>query len=117
MENRRTLTKKINIQLTPYMHWTKVPFTPELLIACKDFQPGDIIRDLKYADITEVPFGSMEDNEVTSYAPIVVVERQMIETDDEFFERMKYEEEVKRRTDERERLEFLRLKAKFEPES
>jgi hypothetical protein len=117
MEQRRTLTKEIKVQLSPYEAYTKKPFTPELFNACKDFQPGDIIREFKYGEICEVPFGSMDDNEVTSYSPIIVVERKVLETDEEFFTRMKQEEATKKQTDERERLEFLRLKAKFEPES
>ena len=117
MEQRRTLTKEIKVQLSPYEAYDKKPFTPEPFNACKDFQPGDIIKEFRYSEKHEVPFGSMDDNEVTSYSPIVVVYRKMLETDEEFFTRMKQEETLKKQTDERERLEFLRLKAKFEPES
>jgi hypothetical protein len=117
MEQRRTLTKLIDVQLAPFENWTKQPFTPELFNACKDFKPGDIIKSFIYKEHSGPSFLSTDDGDVRSYSPVVVVERKVVETDEEYFARMKQEETLKKQTDERERLEFLRLKAKFEPES
>ena len=64
----------------------------------------------------ESGFGSMksEDELDTYLIPKITVIRQRPETDDEYFQRMKEEEDRVRIKEEGEKLEYLRLKAKFE---
>lgn len=46
--------------------------------------------------------------------PVIIVKNKRPETDDEYFTRLKKEEADKKVQEERDRLEYLRLKAKFE---
>lgn len=46
--------------------------------------------------------------------PVIVVNRPRPETDDEYFARLKKQENINKQKEESERLEYLRLKAKFE---
>lgn len=58
----------------------------------------------------------MEDKEHSFFIPTVIVIRPRLENDDEYFTRMKAEETIENEKNEKERLEYLRLKAKFEKE-
>jgi hypothetical protein len=111
---KRILEKKIELQLAPGKAWTKDPFTPEMIQNFKDFKPGDIIHDFGYRSKSEVPFMSMDSEEVKFYWPYVTVIRKVEETDEEYMARIAADERVKEATEKKDWLEYLRLKAKYE---
>lgn len=112
---KKILTKEFDIQVAVGKEY-KEDFTPEMIKDCKDFLPGDIIVKWKHGEQTGSTFGGMDNEERTWYWPIIVVQRKVEETDDEYFNRIKSEERIKKEFEQKERLEYLRLKAKFEPE-
>ena len=61
----------------------------------------------------EPGFGSMDGEPVFYCHFAVVIRNYRLETDEEYFRRMKELEETNKQFNERERLEYLRLKAKF----
>jgi hypothetical protein len=64
----------------------------------------------------ESGFGSMkmEDELDTFYIPTLEIVRKRPETDEEYLKRQQNEQQYKNTHEEREKLEYLRLKAKFE---
>lgn len=50
----------------------------------------------------------------TYRVPYLVLRREREETDDEFFSRLKEADKITKEKEDRERLEYLRLKAKYE---
>ena len=55
-----------------------------------------------------------EDELVDFYVPTLVISRKRKENDREYMERMNIEEEFLKRKNEKEKLEYMRLKSKFE---
>ena len=77
--------------------------------------PTDKIVELTHKGYEAQSWGMSEDDSTTTYyVPIIIVERVEEETDDEYSTRMKREEATRINTEKNERLEYLRLKAKFE---
>lgn len=76
--------------------------------------PTDKIVQFKWKEDTYIPPFSMDDQEITNYTFCVVVSRTREETDEEYFNRLKKEEQQKAEFEKKERLEYLRLKAKFD---
>lgn len=75
----------------------------------------DKIVELTHRGYEAVNWGNMEDSTPTTYyVPIIIVERYEEETDEEYSTRMKRDETNRINTDKNERLEYLRLKAKYE---
>ena len=90
--------------------------TWEELISINGILPTDIVHEISYIEHDEtLPFG-MEpiDEEVTYYTPSVIIIRPRPETDDEYLGRMKTEGAWEKTKEANERLEYLRLKAKYE---
>jgi hypothetical protein len=120
MKNRKIINEKLSFTIgNPSGKQYKDPefCTWEELIATKGPLPTDTLNSLFYKR-EDVPNGignmDMEDISHTYYVPQVTVIRPRLENDEEYFERMKTEEEFEKQQTERERLEYLRLKAKFE---
>lgn len=117
MENRQ----KIHQEHKFYMYtWsdTEPRMIWKDLIAVKGLEPGDIIEDIRRERETRERggWGFQEDESIsyTAHNIAVVVKRWRDETDEEYLARMRRETTAKKIIDEREKLEFLRLKAKFE---
>ena len=92
--------------LREYKHgiaWEELTGTPDILST-------DIFNGVTWHD-SKSGFG-YSDESPTYYHPYVLVYRERLETDDEYFQRMK-QEAVR---EEKEYLEYLRLKAKYEKE-
>jgi hypothetical protein len=88
--------------------WSELIKTP--------LMPDDILHDIHWVDVRESGFASMkmEDELETYRVPKVTVIRKRPETDDEYVQRLRKEELRKREEEDKERMEYLRLKAKFE---
>jgi len=120
MELREIVKEKLTFGIKRAKEYKEQPFcTWEELIATKGLLPDDIIDEFKYDKIikTEPGFACTDDPDnypKTYYAPSVVVVRPRLENDEEYSNRMKRNEHSKKETEEREKLEYLRLKAKFE---
>ena len=117
---RETVNKKLTFGIKLGKEYKEQPFcTWKQLTETKGLLPTDVIDEFTYVkEIEEFPgFGSMDDEEdypKTYYTPSVIVIRPRPENDEEYEKRMSRAEEIKKNTDEREKLEYLRLKAKFE---
>ena len=110
---KKILTKEFRVQLAPYEAWTKKPFTADLFQNCKELLPTDIITGIAYDMSEGTSFGSNDDNTTRSYAPVVIVTREVSETDEEYMERISIDERRKEEVENREYLEYLRLCAKY----
>lgn len=86
------------------------------VLETKGVLPDDIIDNIFYKEERETGMFSlkMEDELEMLYIPTLEVIRKRPETDEEFLHRKQGEQKVKNDTEKRERLEYLRLKAKFE---
>lgn len=115
MEQRKTVEEKIYIQILPGKDY-KEEVKGSDFKKVQDILDTDRIIGFEWKIWEEKPFMSMEDEMKTFYAPCIIVLRKRPETDEEYFKRMKEDEQHKKDVDERERLEYLRLKAKFENE-
>jgi len=113
MEQRKIIEERIYIQILPGSDY-KQDVSPKQLFETKGLLDTDRVIALDWKKWDTVPFGSYDGESVTYYSPCVVVLRKRPETDDEYFKRMKEETQRNKDIEERERLEYLRLKAKFE---
>lgn len=114
MEQRKTVDEKISFTIKESKEY-KTDITFGELCAVKDVLPTDILNDISFKKEEGSGFGLMSEDDIRSYyVPTLTVIRKRPETDDEFLKRKQDEENVNRQKDEKERLEYLRLKAKFE---
>lgn len=112
MHNRKKIRKTLDFRLPVRSKSSKDKFTWKELISTPGIETTDIVIGITYK-----PFLSNVNDETSScnFIPCVTVYRDVEETDDEFLERIQEEENELKKADERDRLEYLRLKAKFEP--
>lgn len=83
------------------------------IIVTKGILPGDILSNIYF----EESEGKVWDDDTqgnSTYRLVMKVKRWSEETDEEYLTRMQNLEKQQRAVDEREKLEYLRLKAKFE---
>ena len=113
---KQRINRKIEIPLGKPDTY-RVPYTMGMLLSVQDqVLPTDKLIELVHK-AGEFGVWGYDNNDATltpSYIPTLIIERSDIETDEEYVERLKKEERVKKATEEREHLEYLRLKAKFE---
>jgi len=117
MESRKIIDEKITFPIKDSKEYKDKPFcTWEELIVIKGLLPGDQIYDFHYEKdiVEEGGWGEDDDYPKTYYTPSVNVIRPRKENDEEYEKRMKEMNKIKRQEEEKERLEYLRLKAKFE---
>jgi hypothetical protein len=90
-------------------------FTWKEIVETKGVLPTDMFRRFKWENVL-VSGGGWLDDSPEEYAERlhVVVGREREETDEEYFKRKKEEHKKKDKLEEEEKLEYLRLKAKFE---
>ena len=112
MGGRKTIDERLRIQIKPATDYRQ-DITFEELCATKA-QPTDRVLGFEYVETEPGGFGMMDQDKRTFYYPALVVIRKRQETDDEYFKRQKEEQDRKIAQDDRDRLEYLRLKAKFE---
>jgi len=87
--------------------------TWEELLKTEGIKLTDIVDGFSW-DEERAGLFSYDNTEETVDIPIIVVKRSREETDEEYLERMKQDAVLKKSKEEREKLEYLRLKAKFE---
>ena len=126
MEDRRIIDEKIYLPIKqasiyrssdPCCTWAELLLTPGILVTDKILQIG--WREQTHQLGGGIGGLSMSEWEVapeeeTDYTPTIIVIRKRPETDGEFYKRMKQKSDFDERNLEREKLEYLRLKAKFE---
>ncbi len=122
---REKIHEPITFQVYPYSEYRQKLVWKDL-IATEGLLPDDVVEDITW-DVKKGEYstwGQMDDEPArtyTHYSILVTVKRWREETDDEYLERMrkiKVDEDKKvaeqKLTNEKEKLEYLRLKAKFE---
>jgi hypothetical protein len=118
MKSRKIIDEKLTFPIKSGLDYKPSIFcTWKELVETKGILPDDKLNDLIYREDKESGFMNLdydEQNPKKYYVPCVVVIRPRPETDEEYFKRMKEEEVVENQINEREKLEYLRLKAKFE---
>jgi hypothetical protein len=118
MEIRQIIDEHIHLVVGKRsFEYTKEEFTWEELLATEGALPSDIIWKFYYKEVKESGMFSMkmEDELRDVYCPMMEVVRKRPETDDEFIQRKSRDQVNKNTLDEKDKLEYLRLKAKFEP--
>lgn len=114
MEQRKTVDEKISFTIKDAKEY-KTDITFGELCAVKDVLPTDILNDISFKKEEGSGFGLMSEDDIRSYyVPTLTIIRKRPETDDEFLKRKQDEETINRQKEEKEKLEYLRLKAKFE---
>lgn len=93
--------------------WTEKIRAKALIEAAKQVQDDEYILDIATRSGRHVPFGSMDGEEVFYSNEVLVVGKIEPENDEEYFSRLKREEEEKRAATQREKETYLRLKAKY----
>jgi len=115
---RQTVNEKLTFGIKPGKEYKPFVFcTWKELIETKGLLPADQIDDLIWDEMKESGFMKLDfdpDHPKIFYTPSIIVIRPRPENDEEYEARMKRDEENRKTTEERERLEYLRLKAKFE---
>lgn len=88
----------------------------KLMKTIPDIKDNEEVIDLKkLSGFRESGWGMDRDSEPVHFCHcVLVLKSYRLETDDEYFARQKREKEFKHNSEEREKLEYLRLKAKFE---
>lgn len=117
MEQRKIIEEKFTIKIGKQFAETyKKPYTWKDLMETENVLPTDKVYNFCYVEEKESGFGSMkmEDELENYYYPAIVVIRARPETDEEFLKRKQNDEVFNREKEEKEKLEYLRLKAKFE---
>ncbi len=113
MSTKRIIDKEYKFDLHRDQYSTG--FTIGMIISCKELLPTDKITSLNDETREYAGWGSGPEDEGKTYSqPVITITRREMESDQDYFDRMKKEENFKKSTEERERLEYLRLKAKFE---
>lgn len=119
MEQRKIIDERIRVQIDfPKDYKESFVCTWEKLQSLQNILPSDKVIGLGFFEEKKGGgFGiSEEEAQETVYVPCLVIIRPRPETDEEYLKRMRDKEEFISYQEEKERLEFLRLKAKFEPD-
>lgn len=116
MEQRRQVQRDRVIPIHQTMFGSKV--TKERIITTlREVEDGEEIIDLgEVSGFREAGFRSMSDDPVHYQHWQITVRKYTPETDEEYLKRKKTEESYKSTAEERDKLEYLRLKAKYEPQ-
>ncbi len=115
MNERKKVSEKISFKIKDAEEY-KTHITFGELCAVKEVLPTDILNDISFKKEEGSGFGLMSEDDIKSYyVPTLTIIRERPETDDEFLKRKQDEELINAQNTEKERLEYLRLKAKFEP--
>jgi hypothetical protein len=113
MEHKQQINKWLHLQIKPAITYKES-------VTWKDIQnivgilPDDVIDSIIYMERTGgggFGFGSEDD---TFYFPVLRVSRLVLESDEEYTKRMKEKAVAQKAFEDKEHLEYLRLKAKFE---
>lgn len=118
MEQRKFIDEIINLPIGEGLSEDyKKEYTWADLLKTKNILDTDIVWNFYYKEEKESGFASMktEDELGNYYYPVIQVKRCRPETDEEFLKRKQTEQSYRNKTEEQEKLEYLRLKAKFEP--
>jgi hypothetical protein len=94
--------------------WTEKIKQDALIAAAKQMKEGEYIVTITERSGHQVPWGSMDGEEVYYCNKVLVVGWIEPESDDEYFKRVKEDERRKHEAEEREKTTYLRLKAKYD---
>lgn len=118
MDNKRKMVDEmISFTIRPTESYKSIDFcTWEDLMKIDGIIPSDVIVNFYWETGEGTKFGGYEEGEQdsTHYTPMVTVKRRRLENDKEFELRMLTEAKKRQKEDEEDKLEYLRLKAKFE---
>jgi nitrogenase molybdenum-iron protein alpha/beta subunit len=114
MEHRNQILRVNKIRIFPENYDITVKALMECLKRIPEAHTNPVFICIINIDEDQRGFGSMELDPVMGTSFYVKYSYYSPETDTEFENRMKHQERLKRDTEEREKLEYLRLKAKFE---
>lgn len=111
--NRQNVERKRDI-LIHCEQWSLKIRKKDLIDAANQMKDGEHAIGIVERSGTSVPFGSMDGEEVYWRNDYLVVGWTEPENDAEFFKRVKEDEDRKKLAEEREKTEYLRLKAKYD---
>lgn len=117
MDARRTIDEVLTFQIPiDSVKTYKTDIFWKDILNIKGLQETDKIIDLHWKEEKESGFGSLayEDELETYMIPEISISRKRQETDEEYLKRNREEADRIKRIEEKEKLEYLRLKAKFE---
>jgi len=117
MNERKTIVELLDIRFDfESNHNYRITF--DAIKKTQGILPDDEILSIAVRSGFEPPmFGNDPDETIHYCYPVFVVKRARPETDDEYLARMKKEELARKIQEEKDKLEYLRLKAIFEPNS
>jgi hypothetical protein len=111
MKKKVNETIKVSIPVALTEEW-EVDIKWSELIATQGVLENDVFLGHTWED-KEI-MGWCQSEPKTYRVPYLVLRREREETDDEFFLRLKEADKITKEKEDRERLEYLRLKAKYE---
>lgn len=120
MEPRKIIDEKLTFGIKPSKEYKENPFCRwKELLKIKGLLPDDVIHEFTYAVTIqhEPEFGNIDYDEEypkSYYTPSIIVIRPRPENDEEYSARMKDKVTIEMQKERHEKLEYLRLKAKFE---
>ena len=121
MEARKTIEYEVKVYIDTISnnYYDGYVCSWKELLSVRDIKPEDKILGVCIWEHEQGPagFGSMDDDydeHKIIRTPVVRVLRSRPETDEEYSKRIKNQESNKKNSEEREWLEYLRLKAKYE---
>jgi len=109
---RKNVERRRDIVITKEQ-WTDKIRANAIVEATRNMAHDEYIIGIEDRSGRYVPFGSMDGEEVYYHHKVLVVAKMEPENDEEFEKRVKEEENQKRRAIEKEKTEYLRLKAKY----
>lgn len=114
MKKRETIKERLVFPIGTTEDW-KQPLLFKDVKNAKGVLLTDSVMAIGYTQKESSGFGMMDEDDIcTLYTPSIEVDRERVETDNEYKERMDREISRIRENEDRDRLDYLRLKAKFE---
>lgn len=114
MTERRKIHERLYLQIKTAERF-KTDITFKEVCETKDALPSDIVETVIHLEKQSDGFGQMDDDyDRTYYVPTLCVFRDRLETDEEILARERQLVITNKLQEERDKREYLRLKAKYE---
>lgn len=116
MDHRKIIDEKILISIPIKVKSYKNDIYWRDILDIEGIQLDDKVHDIIWKKEEQINFGSedIENEDNIVMVPKLFVTRKRKETDKEYLDRKRIEENQNKINEERDKLEYLRLKAKFE---
>jgi hypothetical protein len=114
METKRIVDERIYIRIPVSTETYKVDIKWEDFLKAKNINPTDVVNGFVWKEENITTFGYDTEEPEPHQVPYILITRRRPENDDEYSARMKEKAQFDAATETRERLEYLRLKAKYE---